>query len=113
MIEFENENYYSVTELEEIINDGNHELLRKKLCEVYKKDNDYYFDERYIQGKLYPAIELKIIKHLEYEKKNYKKTFKAFALKDIDDFLKHPWARHVCSKKYQNIKNIKLIEVGA
>ena len=108
MINHENKNYYSSTEIARAFNDDVVEFknLKKKWCEVYNKANDYFFVDQSIQTKLYKAIHNNMVRGLTYQKTDGGRTYFVFNIEDLIKFLENPASRRIESKQAINIKVI-------
>lgn len=106
MIRINGEIFYTCTELAKNMEHHDPEFvdLHHKFCDVYNRNYSDYMYDSYVQNKLYPAAEKKLIRFAIVQKKTLK--VRCFTKEDVMKFLDLPEARTIQKAEIDETKVI-------
>jgi len=107
MILHNNIRFYTCTDIANAMNDELPEFDKVKMqfCKIYKKQNNFYFTQSYIQSKLYPAMKCNKIAFLSYATGPKRQKRNAFSVADLLEYLNKQDAEFITQQIFDPIYN--------
>lgn len=108
MIEYNNEKFYTCTEVAKMLNEEvpgeEWQAIKAKVKALYNKKDDYCYTDQFWQLRLYKAMHVNSIRYVTFLKnKNQRKCY-AFAAADILKWLDTENAKHPFKASVSNVE---------